>query len=175
MKHLTIIIAFIAFSTVANAQLLGTFTTQAEGGIKGTGATFTPTIELYLPASDKQTNTLIFDQLSIGAGEEVSFTLTNNSDDSEFENFVTAITTSSEYLLKVGHVINGIKSNSASSIESWFGEDADFVAEEISSITITFKNVTFENDTENNWTDFSYEMSLSINSNDNTVSGLGEK
>lgn len=173
MKNLIIIVSLTLFSISLNAQTLGTFTTSIEGGIKGAATQITPTIELYNYINKNTDNTLLFENNTVEAGQEVTFTITSNEDDGSFSNFANILASSQNHLFKVGHVINGVKSNNAASITGWFGDDANFLGKNITSITVTLKNVKFE--TTDNWTNFSYEMSVTISGTDDNVAKVSDK
>ena len=174
MKNFALIISFTIIALTSNAQVLGTLTTTVEGGVKGTETSFSPIIELYaLDAANRNSNTLIFDANTVNGTDEVSFTITNNTDDSEFEAFANTLNTSAEHLLRIGHTIKGIKSQSASSINGWFGDDADFIGKNITHITITYKNITFN--TKDNWTNFSYELEVKIFGNQAVIAEMSDK
>ena len=66
-------------------------------------------------------------------------------------------------MLRVGHKINGVKSRNASSIAGWFGDDVDFAGQDISFITVSYKKVNIE--AVDNWTTFSYELTVEVHGN----------
>ncbi len=158
MKNLIFTSLFAILTFAAQAQIIGTFTTAIEGGVKGEATTLTPNFEMYSLFGENNVNTAIFNENAITG--ETTITITNIDGNENFANFINLMTTSSDYLLRVGHTINGVKSRNASTITGWFGEDADFVGEEISQITITYTKVNFK--TTDNWTNFSYEMTMDI-------------
>lgn len=173
MKNFIIITSFILFTFSLNAQTIGSFTTTVEGGVKGTATEITPTIELYNYITKNTDNTLLFENTTVEAGQEVTCTIASNEDDAAFSNFAHLLSASQNHLLKVGHTINGVKSSNAASITGWFGDDANFLGKNITSITITLKNVKFE--TTDSWTTFSYDMSVTISGTDTNVAKATDK
>ncbi|MGB0862596.1 MAG: hypothetical protein ACPG19_07350 [Saprospiraceae bacterium] len=172
MKNLVLIITitFLAFTT--QAQVLGTFTTSVEGGVKGATNSFSPMIELYALNAPKTNNTLLFDAFTVKGTEEVTFSIANNNDDAEFEAFSNILSTSASHLLKLGHNISGVKSQSASSLTGWFGDDVDFLEKNIERITVTYKNIQFN--TENNWTSFSYDLEVKVFGSQSVTVAVGK-
>lgn len=161
MKNLIITSLFAILTFAAQAQIIGTFTTSVEGGIKGEATALTPNFEMYSLYGDNDLNTVVFNENTVTG--ETTITITNVDGNENFTNFINLMTTSSDYLLRVGHTINGVKSRNASTIAGWFGENTDFVGETINQITITYSNVNFE--TTDNWTTFSYDMTMDVYTN----------
>ena len=157
MKNLVITATLVIFALTAQAQLIGSFTTNIEGGVKGTASEFTPQIELYSLAGN-DTKTLIFDTKNVST--ETTLTISKEDGNVNFENFINILTTSNDDLLRVGHKINGVKSRNASSINGWFGDNVDFIGQNIDFITVTYTKVNI--DTVDNWTTFSYELTVEI-------------
>lgn len=183
MKNLaiitTIILAVTANFGLAQTQILGTFTTNVEGGVRGTVETITPVLEFYLPkslrnAATSQVNTRLLEDIKIEAGKDMVVTVSNNGDDAEFENFVNVLTTSSVHLLNVGQEVNGIKSKNASSLVGWFGDDTNFTERNITNIVISIKSISFVS-TNEGWTDFKYEMSVTLYGSDENLDILSNK
>jgi hypothetical protein len=158
MKNFLSTLTLVIFALTAQAQLIGSFTTNVEGGVKGEGNEFTPQIELYSLSGKNDVKTLIFDNENIST--ETSVTISNEDGNDNFNNFINLLTASSDQLLRVGHKINGVKSRNASSITGWFGENADFVGEDISFITVSYAKVAINSI--DNWTTFSYELTVQI-------------
>lgn len=158
MKNLILTSLFAIFTLAMQAQSTS-FTTVIEGGVKGEATELVPNIELYALNGNNEVNTLIFNENKITGTTTITLTAANNN--TAFNNFAQILASSNEHLLSVGHIINGVKSKSASSITGWFGDDANFIGENISSITITYTKVNFE--VTDNWTNFSYEMTVKIN------------
>lgn len=158
MKNLIITLTFIILAITTNAQVIGTVTHTIEGGIKGTATQFTPTIELYALNGENTLNTLIFNDNTVST--DTTITIYNTDENTNFEHFIQTLTSSTDHLLRVGHNIRGVKTRNAASISGWFGENTDFIGEDVSHITITYTKVQFE--TENNWTFFGYEMTLEV-------------
>lgn len=173
MKNFIIIVSFTFFTFSLNAQTIGTFTTSVEGGVKGTATEITPTIELYNFITKNTNNTLLFENTTVAAEQEVTFSIASNEADAAFSNFANILSTSQNHLLRVGHTINGVKSSNAASVTGWFGDDVNFLGKNITEITITLKNVKFQ--TTDNWTNFSYEMSVTISGTDSNVAKLTDK
>ena len=119
---------------------------------------FTPQIDLYSLSGSNELKTLIFNTENVS--NETSLTISNEDGDVNFNNFINVLSASSDQLLRVGHKINGVKSRNASSITGWFGDNADFIGEDISFITVSYKKVSIE--TVDNWTNFSYELTVEI-------------
>lgn len=153
---LTAILAI--FTLTAQAQLIGSFTTTIEGGVKGEGSEFIPQIELYALNGDNEMKTLIFNNENIS--KETTLTISSEDKNANFQNFINILSTSSSHLLRVGHKINGVKSRNASSISGWFGDNVDFLDQDISFITVSYKKVNIS--AEDNWTTFSYELTLEV-------------
>jgi hypothetical protein len=172
MKNLALIITISFLAFTSQAQVLGILTTSVEGGVKGATNTFSPIIELYALNAANTNNTLLFDAFTVNGTEEVTFTITNNNDDAEFEAFANTLATSSAHLLRVGHDINGVKSKSASSLTGWFGDDVDFVGNNIERITVIYTNIQFN--TENNWTTFSYDLEVKVFGNQEVIANVGK-
>ena len=156
---LTAILAI--FTLTAQAQLIGTFTTSIEGGVKGEGSEFTPQIELYALDGNNEMKTLIFNNENIS--NETTLTISSEDGNANFQNFINTLSTSSSHLLRVGHKINGVKSRNASSIAGWFGDNVDFLDQDISFITVSYKKVNINS--VDNWTTFSYELTLEVHGN----------
>jgi len=173
MKNLIIIISFALFTFSMNAQTIGTFTTTVEGGVKGTATQIIPSIELYNLNNKNTDNTLLFDKVIAEAGKSINFTITSNNDDSEFGNFSNILASSQNHLLRVGHTINGVKSNNAATLTGWFGDNANFLGKNVTSVTVTINNLKFE--TTDNWTKFSYEMVVTISGTDTNVAKVSDK
>lgn len=158
MKNFLLTATLVIFTLTAQAQLISSFTTSIEGGVKGTASEFTPQIELYSLTANNNTNTLIFNTENVS--DETTLTISKEDGNANFENFINILTTSNDDLLRVGHKINGVKSRNASSITGWFGDNVDFIGQDINFITITYKKVSI--DTIDNWTTFSYELTVEI-------------
>jgi hypothetical protein len=161
MKNFLSTLTLVIFALTAQAQLMGSFTTSIEGGVKGTANEFTPQIELYSLSGNNDLNTLIFNEENVA--DEATITISTEDENVNFENFTNILTASSDVLLRVGHKINGVKSRNASSITGWFGDNADFVGEDISFITVSYTKVAIN--TVDNWTSFSYELTVEIHGN----------
>lgn len=172
MKNLALIITISFLALTSQAQVLGTLTTSVEGGVKGTTNTFSPMVELYALNAVNTNNTLLFDAFTVKGTEAVTFTVTNSNDDAEFESFANTLSTSASHLLRIGHNINGVKSQSASSLTGWFGGDVDFIGKNIERITITYTNIQFN--TENNWTTFSYDLEVKVFGSQDVTANLGK-
>ncbi len=173
MKNSIIIFIFTFFTLALNAQTLGTFTTSVEGGIKGTANAIAPTLELYDYINKTTNNTSLFENITAQTGETANFSLNSYNNDKKFANFTNILTTSPSHLLKVGHVVNGVKANNAASLTGWFGENVDFTGKNITSISVSLKNIKFE--TVDNWTTFSYEMTITIYGSDDNVAKVMDK
>ena len=166
MKNLVIIIAAVLFSINANAQsVLGTFSTSVEGGVAKQVNSLQPNIQFHSmnPFEDV---TATLDEATVEAGN-TTITIASNSDDNDFISFINVLSSTDEHLLKVGHNVGGVKAHTASNINAWFGEDANFLGKDIAKIEITYNNVTFN--ASENWTDFNYEMTVTIYGNDGSV------
>ena len=158
MKNLLLTVTLVIFTLTAQAQLIGSFTTSIEGGVKGAGSEFTPQIELYSLNGDNDIKTLIFAEENVS--NEATLTISKEDGNVNFQNFINTLSSSSSHLLRVGHKINGVKSRNASSIAGWFGDNADFLDQDISYITVSYKKVNIN--AGDNWTTFSYELTLEV-------------
>jgi hypothetical protein len=165
MKNFFLTTIFAIFTLAAQAQLIGTFTTTIEGGVKGTGTEFTPQIELYALNGNNEVKTLIFEDKNIS--EETTLTISKNDENVNFNNLIALLSSSNDHLLRIGHKINGVKSKNASSISGWFGENVSFVGQNISYITVYYKKVNIAS--ADNWTTFSYELTLEVHGGQSDV------
>lgn len=158
MKNFLSTLTLVIFALTVQAQLIGSFTTSIEGGVKGEGSEFTPQIELYSLSDDNDVKTLIFNEENVS--DNATATISKEDGNINFENFINFLSTSNDHLLRVGHKINGIKSRNASSIASWFGDNADFLGQDINFITVSYSKVAINS--VDNWTTFSYELTVEV-------------
>lgn len=175
MKNIgIIIIAFFAFTTSMNAQLLASLSTKTQGGVMGKVNTIVPQIGFHEADTDLMTQTMLFnDALVTSNGESIVFHIDAKNGGINFQNFCSVLTTNKYATLRVGHKINKVKSHIGRSLEEWF-ETIDFTNEEIGNIDLVITKVNFNTPGANrrkdgNWTDFTYEVTLNIYGTDTTI------
>jgi hypothetical protein len=158
MKNIgIIIIAFFAFTTSMNAQLLASLSTKTQGGVMGKVNTIVPQIGFHEADTDLMTQTMLFnDALVRSNGESIIFHIDAKNGGINFQNFFSVL-----------------KSHIGRSLEEWF-ETVDFTNEEIGNIELVITKVNFNTPGANrrndgNWTDFTYEVTLNIYGTDTTV------
>lgn len=164
MKNLVlIVIALFAFSTT-NAQLLGSLTTKAQGGVKGKTQVLIPQIGFCEKGEDLNEETMIFQDVVVTLSKS-AMTYKINAKDDNFDNFVALLTSDEASILKVGYKINRIKNHVGMTTNEWF--EADFTNKEIGYIELIIDDVDFATPGTNktgddNWTDFFYEITINI-------------
>lgn len=168
MKNILIAIIIVAASLQTNAQeLLATFTTEIEGGVIGIENKFTPHIEFRSIDGTSSTNSTIFDHVApVQQQDSIAYIISSDSEDENFTNFINLLTSSDDHLLKIGHKINGVKSHIARQVSSW-DENNTLKNASVNQIIIVYKKINFSNFEKNinasqNWTDFSYEVSINV-------------
>ncbi len=172
MKNLVIIIiALFAFTSTSNAQLLTSLSTKTEGGIIGNVTSIIPQIAFHEANTELMNQTMLFADATITNNDnEMILTIDADNGGINFQNFCATLTSNANATLKVGHKINKVKNHVGRSVQEWFA-NADLTNEEISKVELVLTKVNLDNSTDN-WTNFSYEITLNIYGADSTVQEL---
>ena len=171
MKNIIAIIIILVAAINVNAQIIGSFTTTVEAGVIGEVNTLTPNVAIY----GNEENTMLFDEVIITKEGTTTYTISNNEDDINFNAFVRNLVSMTEDdLIKVGHKVNGIKTSLSSDVKGWFGKKIDFNNYNITMVKISYSEINFEKNEKNSsknksWTDFSYNVNISIYGTSNTI------
>lgn len=164
MKNLVlIIITLLAFNT-ANAQLLGSLTTKAQGGVMGKTQVLTPQIGFCEKGADLDETTMIFQDVVVTLAKS-ALTYNITAADENFDNFVAQLTSTEAPILKVGYKINRINNHVGMTAQEWF--ETDFTNKKIGRIELIIDEVDFATPGTNrtgddNWTDFFYEITINV-------------
>ncbi len=153
-------------ATTAFAAKVATLTTSINGGIRNTEQSFIPFIAF-------KGDTPLFSTKKVTIADEgVTFILASDFDDINYAKFIEKLTDNTDDFLTIGHKIGEIKSE-VSSIESTWFDGLTFSGKKIGFITLTYSNLKFEvsKDNPNEWTTFSYELTLNI-FDDNDTDGV---
>ncbi|MFK7950929.1 MAG: hypothetical protein AB8G11_25340 [Saprospiraceae bacterium] len=164
MKNLVLIItALLAFNTT-NAQLLGSLTTKAQGGVMGKTQTLSPQIGFCEKGQDLNEETMIFQDVVVTLAKS-ALTYNITAENENFDNFVAQLTNDKTAILKVGYKINRIKNHVGMTPQEWF--ETDFADKKIGRIELIIDEVDFATPGTNrtgddNWTDFFYEITINV-------------
>lgn len=158
LRILSVFIIVLIFSTTVLSNELVSLTTSISGGIEGSEDSFTPCF------SFKGDEALFSTKVVTAADEAVTFVLASDFDDVNFVTFINKLTDENDDFLRVGHQIGKIKANVSNLESNWFNGEL-LNKNNISYITLTYSNIKF-NSNGDDWTDFSYDLTLSIFGND---------
>lgn len=147
----------LIFTNQTFAAKVATFTTSVNGGIASNEYHFTPYIAF------KGDTPLFSTRIITTADEGITFVIASDFDDENYTNFINKLTNSEDEILSIGHKIGKIKTDVSNKESNWF-KDLKIKKDEITFITLTYKNLKFEPSTTNKdeWTNFSYELTVSI-------------
>jgi hypothetical protein len=161
LRSAAIIFLVLIFANQTFAAKVATFTTHINGGIASNEYHFTPYIAFKGDAP------LFSTRMITTADEGVTFVISSDFDDVNYTNFINKLTNSEDEMLSIGHKIGQIKTEVSNNESNWF-KDLKIKKDEITFITLTYKNLKFEPSTTNKdeWTNFSYELTVSIFSDD---------
>ncbi|MFT6938489.1 MAG: hypothetical protein ACJA1N_002796 [Saprospiraceae bacterium] len=160
----SIIILLLNFVISANATKIGTFTTSINGGIASSEYNFTPYICF------KGDTPLFSNRVITAADEGITFIIASDLDDVNYAAFIDKLTNDTDEMLTIGHKIGKVKSDISNKESNWFN-NSNGSKDKITFITIRYTNLKFEPslDTPNKWTNFSYQLTLSIFNDDNSA------
>ena len=171
IKQKLFTIAFITvllfnFQTQIFAAKVATFTTSIKGGIASSEYNFTPYVAF------KGDTPLFSTRVVTTADEGVTFVIASDFDDVNYTTFINKLTNDEDEMLSIGHKIGKIKTEVSNKESNWF-TGLKVNKDEITYITLTYTNLKFEPSTTNvnEWTNFSYELTVSI-FNDNDLDGI---
>lgn len=155
-----IILSLLSFNQTF-AEKVATFTTSINGGIASNEYNFTPYIAFKGDAP------LFSTRIVTTADEGVTFIISSDFDDVNYTNFINKLTNSEDEMLSIGHKIGKAKTEVSNKESNWF-KGLNIKKDEVTFITLTYKNLKFEpsKTNENEWTNFSYELTVTIFSDD---------
>jgi hypothetical protein len=155
-----IMVLLFNFSNQIFANKIATFMTSIKGGIASDEYNFTPYIAF------KGDTPLFSTRVVTTADEGVTFVIASDFDDGNYTTFINKLTNTEDEMLSIGHKIGKIKTDVSNRESNWF-EGLNVNKDEITYITLTYTNLKFETSATNEWTIFSYELTVSIfNGND---------
>ncbi|MFK7947511.1 MAG: hypothetical protein AB8G11_07980 [Saprospiraceae bacterium] len=164
LHFLSVLAVILVCSTSAFGNKVASLTTSINGGIEGTEDSFTPYI------SFKGDEALFSTKVVTATDEGVTFILASDFDDINFATFIEKLTDDQDDNLSIGHKIGKIKSDVSNLESKWF-DGLTFEGKNISFITLTYSNIKFEGEENGEWTDFSYDLTLSV-FDDDDIDGI---
>jgi hypothetical protein len=161
-----ITLSLFSFSTQSFAGKIATFTTSIEGNIANNEYNFTPYLAFEGDAP------LYSTKLVTAADEGITFLIASDFDDVNYTTFINKLTNNEDEMLSIGHKIGKVKTDVSKKESDWF-KGLNIDTKKITYISLTYTNLKFEASAtdENEWTNFSYELVVSI-FNDNDIDGI---
>lgn len=163
-----ITVLLFSFANQTFANKVATFTTFIKGGIASSEYNFTP----YL--AFKGDAPLFSTRVITTADEGITFLIASDFDDANYTMFINKLTNNEDEELSIGHKIGKIKTDVSNKESNWF-TGLNLYKDKIAYITLTYTNLKFEASKEspNEWTNFSYELTVSV-FNDNDLDGISK-